>query len=71
MQTAREHITRPLEAEEVAAIDRGVQYLEDNWEVQRQLEDLHGFQDSSHDSRMQHMNRWRLLPYVPYLGLQV
>lgn len=71
MQTAKEHITRPLEDEEIVIIDRGMQYLEDNWEVQRHLEDLHGLQDSSHDPRMQQMNRWRLLPYVPYLGLQV
>ena len=70
-QTAKEHITRPLEAHEIQLIDRGLQYLEDNWEVQRQLEDLHGLQDSSHDPRMQHMNRWRLLSYVPHLGLQV
>lgn len=71
MQTAKEYITRPLEAHEIELIDKGLQYLEDNWEVQRQLEDLHGLQDSSHDPRMQHMNRWRLLSYVPHLRLQV
>ena len=39
--------------------------------IQRHLEALHGLKDSSKDYRTQAVNRWRLLPLIPQLGLQV
>ena len=71
MQTAKEHITRPLEEEQIAAIKKGLEYLEYNWQLQRSLEHKHGLRYSSHDARMQPLNRWRLLPHIPQLRLQV
>ena len=71
LQTAKEHVTRPLEAEEVAVIAKAMSVLEHNWRLQRQLEEMHGLKDSTKDYRTQSTNRWRLLPYIHQLNLQV
>ena len=71
MQTAKEHITRPLDPAEVEKVDRAMQALDQQYILQRRLEDLHGLPDSSKDSRTVVTNRWRLLTLIPQIGLQV
>ena len=72
MQTAKEHVTRPLEPDELELIDSAVSCMEHSYMgIQRHLELLHGLKDSSKDYRTQAVNRWRLLPLIPQLGLQV
>lgn len=52
-------------------IDRALQALEQDYRLQRRLEDLHHLPASTNDSRTVVTNRWRLLPLLPHLGLQV
>lgn len=63
-------MTRPLEASEVAVITRAMECMGDV-RLQRHLERLHGLRDSSQDYRTEITNRWRLLPRIPHLKLQV
>ena len=70
-QAAKEHITRPLDPAEVQLIDRAMQALDQDYRLQRRLEDLYALPTSRSDSRTVITNRWRLLPLLPYLGLQV
>ena len=71
MQSAKEYITRPLEAAEVEMIDRAMQALPQDYLLQRRLERLYGLPSSKRDSRTVVTNRWRLLTSLPQLGLQV
>lgn len=70
-QAAKEHITRPLDPAEVQLIDRAMQALDGDYRLQRRLEDLHHLPTSRTASRTVITNRWRLLPLLPHLGLQV
>ena len=71
MQSAKEYITRPLEAAEVELIERAMQVLTQDYLLQRRLEKLYGQPNSARDSRTVVTNRWRLLTSLPQLGLQV
>ncbi len=64
-------MTRPLEPSEVAIITRAMDCMEKSVRLQRHLERLHSLRDSSQDYRTEITNRWRLLPCIPHLKLQV
>jgi len=55
----------------VAIITRAIDCMEKSLRLQRHLERLHGLRDSSQDYRTEITNRWRLLPCIPHLKLQV
>lgn len=60
-----------MDPAEVRLIDRAMQAFQKDYRKQRRLEDLHGLPSSRKDSRTVSTNRWRLLPLLPELGLQV
>ncbi len=48
-----------------------MQALEDDYRLQRRLEVLYALPTSRSDCRTVITNRWRLLPLLPQLGMQV